>query len=75
MRPSRATSLCFRCGQRPSQAHSYCTACNRVLVREWREANRERDLENDRRWYADPTVQLPAAHARMARANPARLRG
>jgi hypothetical protein len=52
-RPSGATRLCARCGQRPRHANSYCKVCNRVLVRQWREENRERDLENDRRWYAD----------------------
>jgi hypothetical protein len=30
-------------------------------VRQWREENRQRDLENDRRWYADNRGHGPTA--------------
>jgi hypothetical protein len=74
IRPSRATKLCARCGRRRRQAKSYCAACNRVLVRRWRERNRERDLENDRRWYADNREAILEKRREWKRLNPDKVR-
>jgi hypothetical protein len=74
IRPSRATSLCARCGRRPRQANSYCAACNRVLVRQWRDENRERDLENERRWYADNREAILEKRREWQRLNPHKVR-
>ena len=35
IRPSRARELCAACGLRPRNPNSYCTECNRTIVRLW----------------------------------------